>query len=128
MTTMAKIALMFVVFVDLIGQGLVFPIINSLIMDPSSGFLPAGTTMDARHLARMPRLTAAPGETAQHLHTTTTPSLVSDRATAWRAGGPTQRSVPTDCSRQESTIGRGSRDCRGMDHGSADLACGQCVA
>ena len=49
MTTMAKIALMFVVFVDLIGQGLVFPIINSLIMDPSSGFLPAGTTMDARH-------------------------------------------------------------------------------
>jgi hypothetical protein len=31
---MAKIALMFVVFVDLIGQGLVFPIINSLIMDP----------------------------------------------------------------------------------------------
>jgi MFS family permease len=46
---MAKIALMFVVFVDLIGQGLVFPIINSLIMDPSSGFLPAGTTMDARH-------------------------------------------------------------------------------
>lgn len=49
MTAMTKIALMFVVFVDLIGQGLVFPIINTLIMDPSSGFLPGSTTMDARH-------------------------------------------------------------------------------
>jgi len=49
MTTVAKIALMFVVFVDLIGQGLVFPIINTLIMDPSSGFLPEGTDMDIRH-------------------------------------------------------------------------------
>ena len=49
MTAMAKITLMFVVFVDIIGQGLVFPIINSLIMDPSSGFLPESTTMGTRH-------------------------------------------------------------------------------
>ena len=49
MSTMAKITLLFVVFVDLIGQGLVFPIINTLIMDPSSGFLPADTALGVRH-------------------------------------------------------------------------------
>lgn len=49
MTSMAKITLMFVVFVDLIGQGLVFPIINALIMEPSSGFLPDGTATGIRH-------------------------------------------------------------------------------
>lgn len=49
MTTVAKITLMFVVFVDLVGQGLVFPIINALIMEPSSGFLPQRTDMDIRH-------------------------------------------------------------------------------
>lgn len=43
MSSMAKITLMFVVFVDLIGQGLVFPIFNTLIMEPSSGFLPRRT-------------------------------------------------------------------------------------
>ena len=37
MSTMVKITLMFVVFVDLIGQGLVFPIIDTLIMEPASG-------------------------------------------------------------------------------------------
>jgi predicted MFS family arabinose efflux permease len=40
---------MFVVFIDLIGQGLVFPIINTLIMEPSSGFLPRATPTDTRH-------------------------------------------------------------------------------
>ena len=49
MSAMAKITLMFVVFVDIIGQGLVFPIINTLIMDPSSGFLPHDTTIGTRH-------------------------------------------------------------------------------
>ena len=49
MSTMAKITLMFVVFVDLIGQGLVFPIINTLIMDPTSGFLPEATSTGVRH-------------------------------------------------------------------------------
>lgn len=36
----AKITLLFVVFVDLIGQGLVFPVLNGLIMEPDAGFLP----------------------------------------------------------------------------------------
>ena len=49
MSAMAKITLLFVVFVDLIGQGLVFPILNTLIMDPSTGFLPAGTSTGMRH-------------------------------------------------------------------------------
>ncbi len=50
MSTTAKITLMFVVFVDLIGQGLVFPIINTLIMEPSSGFLAQSTGMGTRHV------------------------------------------------------------------------------
>lgn len=49
MTNMAKITLMFVVFVDLIGQGLVFPIINTLIMDPTSTLLPESTSKAMRH-------------------------------------------------------------------------------
>ena len=40
---------MFVVFVDIIGQGLVFPIINALIMSPKSGFLPEATGLGMRH-------------------------------------------------------------------------------
>ena len=50
MTKMAKITLMFVVFVDLLGQGLVFPIINALVMKPATGFLPEGTSTAVRHL------------------------------------------------------------------------------
>ncbi len=49
MSKIAKITLLFVVFVDLIGQGLVFPIINSLIMETKSGFLPDATRMGRRH-------------------------------------------------------------------------------
>ena len=49
MTPLVKVTLMFVVFVDLIGQGLVFPIINALIMNTKSGFLPADIGMGARH-------------------------------------------------------------------------------
>ncbi|MEM9254089.1 MAG: MFS transporter [Pseudomonadota bacterium] len=49
MSTVAKITLLFVVFVDLIGQGLVFPIINSLLMLPDSGFLPKDTPDATRH-------------------------------------------------------------------------------
>lgn len=40
---------MFVVFVDIIGQGLVFPIINALIMSPKSSFLPEATGLGMRH-------------------------------------------------------------------------------
>jgi MFS family permease len=50
MPAIAKITLLFVVFVDLIGQGLVFPIINTLIMEPSSSLLPASTTDVERHI------------------------------------------------------------------------------
>lgn len=45
----AKLALLFVVFVDLLGQGLVFPILNSLIMEADSGFLPKDTSDAVRH-------------------------------------------------------------------------------
>jgi predicted MFS family arabinose efflux permease len=50
MSTIAKITLLFVVFVDLIGQGLVFPIINTLIMEPSGDFLPKSTPEAIRHV------------------------------------------------------------------------------
>lgn len=49
-STVAKITLLFVVFVDLIGQGLVFPIINGLIMMPGAGFLPEDAPAARRHL------------------------------------------------------------------------------
>ncbi|MEM1129399.1 MAG: MFS transporter [Pseudomonadota bacterium] len=49
LTPLAKATLLLVVFVDLIGQGLVFPIINGLVMEPASGFLPEGTSMARRH-------------------------------------------------------------------------------
>ena len=49
MTMITRITLMFVVFVDLIGQGLVFPIINTLIMDTGSGFLPKDASLSSRH-------------------------------------------------------------------------------
>ena len=51
MSTMAKITLLFVVFVDLIGQGLVFPIINSLMMEPASGFLPESASTGRRQFS-----------------------------------------------------------------------------
>ncbi len=50
MPTIAKITLLFVVFVDLIGQGLVFPIINSLIMEPTGDFLPKSAADAVRHV------------------------------------------------------------------------------
>ena len=50
MPTIAKITLLFVVFVDLIGQGLVFPIINSLIMEPTGDFLPKSASDAVRHV------------------------------------------------------------------------------
>lgn len=44
----AKIALLLVVFVDLMGQGLIFPIIDTLMMSPDTGILPAGTPQSTR--------------------------------------------------------------------------------
>ena len=49
MTKLAKLALLAVVFVDLIGQGLVFPIINTLMMNPHQSILHAGTSEAERH-------------------------------------------------------------------------------
>jgi DHA1 family tetracycline resistance protein-like MFS transporter len=49
MTALAKFALLAVVFVDLLGQGLVFPIINTLMMDPQQSFLPVSTPEATRH-------------------------------------------------------------------------------
>lgn len=49
MSKLAKFALLAVVFVDLIGQGLVFPIINTLVMDPQQSLLPASTPQATRH-------------------------------------------------------------------------------
>ncbi len=49
MTALARFALLAVVFVDLIGQGLVFPIINTLMMDPQQAFLPVSTPEATRH-------------------------------------------------------------------------------
>ncbi|MGI9364304.1 MAG: MFS transporter, partial [Rhizobiaceae bacterium] len=40
---------MLVVFVDLIGQGLVFPVLNSMIMSTDSNFLPESTSPARRH-------------------------------------------------------------------------------
>ena len=36
-----RLSLMLVVFVDVMGQGLILPIINTLLIDPNSTFLPA---------------------------------------------------------------------------------------
>ncbi|MEM6762199.1 MAG: MFS transporter [Pseudomonadota bacterium] len=49
MTLAAKLAMMFVVLIDIIGQGLVFPILNTLMMDPATAFLPEGTSNAVRH-------------------------------------------------------------------------------
>lgn len=49
MSKAARLTLLFVVFVDLIGQGLVFPIINGLVMEADAGFLPPDTPLGRRH-------------------------------------------------------------------------------
>ncbi len=46
----ARIALLLVVIVDLMGQGLIFPIINSLLIDPASTFVAKDTSGSTRNL------------------------------------------------------------------------------
>ena len=41
-------SLLLVVFIDSMGQGLLFPILNTLIMDPSKGILPSSTSINTR--------------------------------------------------------------------------------
>ena len=45
---LARIALLLVVIVDLMGQGLIFPIINTLLIDPTATFLPKDTPSSTR--------------------------------------------------------------------------------
>lgn len=47
---MLRLSLMLVVFVDVMGQALILPIVNTLLIDPSSHFLPAGTPQGTRQL------------------------------------------------------------------------------
>jgi MFS family permease len=49
MPATAKITLLLVVFVDVLGQGLVFPLVNTLLMEPSGEFLPKGASALDRH-------------------------------------------------------------------------------
>lgn len=48
MTPLTRFALLAVVFVDPLGQGLVFPIINTLMMDQETGFPPVSAPMATR--------------------------------------------------------------------------------
>lgn len=45
---LAALPLLLILFIDGMGLGLVFPLVNSLIVDPESGFLAAGTTDSSR--------------------------------------------------------------------------------
>lgn len=47
---MLRLSLMVVVFVDIMGQGLILPIINTLLIDPSSKFLDASTAHGTREM------------------------------------------------------------------------------
>ena len=44
----AQIALLLVVVLDVMGQGLVLPLVNTLVMSPTGGLLPADTSTAAR--------------------------------------------------------------------------------
>ena len=46
----AKFALLLVVLVDIMGQGLLYPILTTLMLDPHQTFLPAGTSQSDRSL------------------------------------------------------------------------------
>jgi len=45
-----KVALLLVVLVDIMGQGLLYPILTTLMLDPGQPFLPASTPQSARSL------------------------------------------------------------------------------
>ena len=46
--SIAKLALLLVVFVDIMGQGLLYPILTTLMLVPNQPFLPANTPQSAR--------------------------------------------------------------------------------
>lgn len=47
---MARIALLFVVFIDILGQGLLLPILSSLLLDPAESFLPKDVSQAGREV------------------------------------------------------------------------------
>ena len=47
---LALLALMVVCFVDVMGQGLAFPIFDTLLLKPGSGFLPETTSRSRAEL------------------------------------------------------------------------------
>lgn len=47
---MSRIALLYVVFIDILGQGLLLPILSSLLLDPSQDFLPKEVSQAGREL------------------------------------------------------------------------------
>ncbi len=46
---LSKFALLFVIFVDLSGQGLLVPLVNALVMEQHAGLLPDGASLAERH-------------------------------------------------------------------------------
>lgn len=48
--SVSSFALLFVVFLDLMSQGVVVPVLTTVLLDPSQGFLPARTTAAARQV------------------------------------------------------------------------------
>lgn len=48
--SLSRVGLLVVVFVDVAGQGLIFPIIAALLTNPQAGFLPPGTSTATREL------------------------------------------------------------------------------
>lgn len=51
---LSKLALLSVVFVDVLGQGLIFPIINTLVMDRATDFPPKGAVEGTRQFDHGP--------------------------------------------------------------------------
>jgi len=47
--SLSKFALLFVIFVDLAGQGVIIPLIDTLIMETDAAFLPPETSLQTRH-------------------------------------------------------------------------------
>ena len=47
--TLAKLGLFLVIIIDVMGQGLLYPILNTLMMEPSANFLPIDTPVSTRH-------------------------------------------------------------------------------
>ena len=47
---LSRLSLLLVVFIDVMGFGLIVPIFNTILLDPQQPFLPQGTATDARQL------------------------------------------------------------------------------